>query len=214
MKMGLVARNLRKNFGGSDIFRDLCFAVEPGERLVIAGPSGCGKTTLLRVLAGLELPEQGEIWLDGILATNSKGALAPHRRDMGFVFQNSALWPHMTVKENIAFGLNALTGQEREIRITALLEQAGLGEYGGRYPHQLSGGEARRVSLLRSLAPHPRYLLMDEPFTNLDRRLKTSLLEYVLESVAAIGAALVYVSHDEEEVRTVGGEVLLLTAEL
>jgi iron(III) transport system ATP-binding protein len=180
------------------------------EPLVILGPSGSGKTTLLRLIAGLESPDEGEIYFNGLLASKPGWVLLPHQRNIGFVFQSSALWPHMTVAQNILFGLNGLKKNETRERLKELLDMAHLKGLGQRYPDELSGGEARRVAIARCLAPQPRYLLMDEPLINLDPDLKEKMLSLIEETTRQTKAFLIYVTHDPEEATKLSGRILIL----
>ena len=194
-------RELSKSFGGRRAVDGVSAEVLPGCPLVIEGPSGSGKTTLLRLIAGLEVPDAGEVALGGRTVSRPGWVLPPHRRDIGFVFQEPALWPHMSVAENIGF---ALEGSRRG-RVLDLLEQTGLTAVAGRRPREISGGEAARTALARALAPAPRYLLMDEPLSHLDPELKRSHLELILRAVNASPTCLVYVTHDAEEAASIGG---------
>lgn len=178
--------------------------------LAVLGPSGSGKTTLLRLIAGLEAPDEGEVYLDGSLASSPAWTLAPHKRGMGFVFQAAALWPHMTVAQNILFGLRGWPKAKKLNRLRELLDQTGLRDLADRYPDQISGGEARRAALARSLANYPRYLLMDEPLTNLDEELKFRLLAYIKETVKQNQTCLVYVTHDPAEAEQICDRVLVI----
>lgn len=178
--------------------------------LAVLGPSGSGKTTLLRLIAGLEVPDEGEVYLDGSLASSPAWTLAPNKRSIGFVFQIAALWPHMTVAQNILFGLRRWPKPKKLVRLRELLDQTGLRELAGRYPDQISGGEARRVALARSLAPYPRFLLMDEPLTNLDEEIKCKLLAYIKEMVKQNQICLVYVTHDPAEAEQICDRVLVI----
>lgn len=171
--------------------------------LVIVGHSGSGKTTLLRLIAGLELPDQGTIWRDGEVISAPGWALAPHRRAMGFLFQTPALWPHLTVRQNIAFGLGDWPRAETRLRLEEILAQTGLAALARRFPHQLSGGEAQRVSLARALAPKPACLLLDEPLTHLDADLKAEMLALILQTAQAARASIIYVTHDLPEAQGV-----------
>ena len=191
--------NLGRRFAGVCALEGVSFQVADGASLAIVGPSGSGKTTLLRLIAGLEVPDEGEVWLDGQLASRSGWCLAPHRRGVGLVFQSSALWPHMTIAQNILFGLRGLPRQEAQGRLRELLVQTGLEGLERRYPHQLSGGQARRVALARTLAPAPKHLLLDEPLTNLDARLREDMLDLILAAATRSGATLLYVTHQREE---------------
>jgi len=210
MDAGIVGRNLTKAFQQQVVLEQVDIDVSPGSTTVLAGPSGVGKTTLLRIIAGLELPDKGEVYLSGALATTSKWSLEPWRRDLGFVFQNPTLWPHMTVKENILFGLEGLPRLEAEGRATELLEQAGISGIAPKYPDQISGGEAKRVALVRSLAPRPRYLLVDEPLVNLDKPTKDGILEFLLAKVAEFQMTMLYVTHDADEIARIGGRIVTL----
>jgi len=178
--------------------------------VAILGPSGSGKTTLLRLIAGLEMPDSGEIYIDGMLASTAKWTLEPHRRKLGFVFQTPALWPHMTVAQNILFGLHDMGKEEAKGRLHRMLDLVSLEGLEHRYPHQLSGGEARRASLARTLAPGPRYLLMDEPLINLDVELKERLLSILKEAVRTTKACLVYVTHDLSEAEQVADKIVTI----
>jgi ABC-type Fe3+/spermidine/putrescine transport system ATPase subunit len=195
----LTVERLTKAFGDVRVLDGLSMTVEAGRSVAILGPSGSGKTTLLRLLAGLELPDDGEIRVDTAVLSRPGWALEPHRRGMGMVFQYSALWPHMTVAQNIQFGLQHLPKAEARRRLGELLAGLGLAELGQRFPDQISGGQARRVALARALAPSPQWLLLDEPLTNLDAALKESLLELILARTAESGTAMIYVTHDEAE---------------
>jgi iron(III) transport system ATP-binding protein len=195
--------NVTKRFGKTTVLDGVSFAVPERGSCVISGVSGSGKTTLLRLIAGLDLPDGGGISLGGGLVSTPHGGIAPHLRRIGFVFQSPALWPHMTVAEHVAFGLAGLTKREAGERVKEVLSDAGIAGLAARYPSNLSGGEKRRVAIARAVAARPRYLLMDEPLTNLDPELKERLLGFILETHRHTGACLVYVTHDEAEVRAV-----------
>jgi iron(III) transport system ATP-binding protein len=194
-----------KCFGRVKAVDDLTLVIDPGEIVVVQGPSGSGKTTLLRLIAGLELPDAGEIVIDGQTVSTPARATAPHSRGIGIVFQRCALWPHMTVAQNIRFALDGLSKVESAQHLNALLARTALEDLSSRYPGQLSGGEARRVALARALAARPRRLLLDEPLTNLDPDLRGHLLQVIQSYVQQVGATLLYVTHDEAEARDVGG---------
>ena len=206
----IEVQHVTKRFGTVTALHDLSVTVPDRGALVVAGPSGCGKTTLLRLIAGLDLPDAGEVQMDGRVVSRPEWGLPPHQRGLGFVFQTAALWPHMTVAQNILFGVQHLRRPEATARLEEVLTQTSLGGLGRRYPHQLSGGQARRVALARALAPHPRYLLLDEPLTNLQVELKTELLALITQTAASIGAALVYVTHDPAEAAAISDRVLIL----
>ncbi|MBN1667129.1 MAG: ABC transporter ATP-binding protein [Anaerolineales bacterium] len=203
----ITVQGLSKHFGACKAVDRVSFNLRQGERVVLAGPSGSGKTTLLRLIAGLERPDEGKIHLDGKLASQPGWVLPPHQRQMGFVFQTPALWPHLTVAQNIAFGISGLPKQQLRQRLETILEEVGLQHLAKRHPAQLSGGEARRVALGRTLAPRPRILLCDEPLTNLDLENKTHLLALIMQAVDASEASLIYVTHDPGEARKVAAPV-------
>jgi iron(III) transport system ATP-binding protein len=202
----ISVKDLVKAFGSVRAVDGVSFELSAGESLVIYGPSGSGKTTLLRLIAGLEIPDAGKVILDGILNSGEGEWVPPHQRNLGFVFQASALWPHMTVSQNIQFGLKKLPSHDAKASLNEILERTGLQGLNQRYPSQLSGGEARRVSLARTLAPKPKILLMDEPLTNLDPDLKTNLLNLVLEIVAQENITMIYVTHDSQEADQIAGD--------
>jgi iron(III) transport system ATP-binding protein len=206
----IEARNLAKSYGGAPVLAGTSFRAEPGEPLVVFGPSGCGKTTLLRIVAGLELPDRGEILIDGAPASRPGWGTPPRARDIGYAFQSGALWPHLTVGQNILFGLGARPKAEAARRLADVLDLVLLAGFEDRYPAELSGGEARRVGLARALAPEPRHLLLDEPLTSLDADLKERILPEVLRAVRNNGSVLLYVTHDEAEADRVSGRVLRL----
>lgn len=197
----IVLRGLGKSFAGRPAVDGVSIQIQRGCPLVIEGPSGSGKTTLLRLIAGLEVPDAGEVELAGRTVSRPGWVLPPHLRGIGFVFQEPALWPHMTVAENIGFALDG----SRRGRVRELLELTGLTSVAGRRPREISGGEAARAALARALAPEPRYLLMDEPLSHLDPDLKRSHLELILRSAEAWQSCLVYVTHDAQEAAGVGG---------
>jgi iron(III) transport system ATP-binding protein len=201
-----------KTFGSVIAVNQVSLETPPESSLVILGPSGSGKTTLLRLIAGLEIPDAGEIYLDGALASRPGWVKEPHRRGLGFMFQSSSLWPHMTVAQNILFGLHDLPKLDARNRLYELLENMSLTAVERRYPHQISGGEARRVALARTLAPKPHGLLLDEPLTNIDPELKSKLLLFIKHVVIQTKACLVYVTHDVAEAQQISSRVLTLTA--
>ena len=169
--------NISKKYGDRWVLKNLDLKVNSGERLVILGPSGCGKTTLMRLIAGLENPDDGEIHINGRLVSDPVFCDEPSNRNLGVVFQRSSLWPHLTVAQNILFGLQHQAKQDRNSRLTLILEQIGLTGFEKRMPVHLSGGEARRVALARALVIQPAWLLMDEPLTNLDFGFRKKLIE-------------------------------------
>jgi iron(III) transport system ATP-binding protein len=207
----VVARGLVKTFGTHRVLDAVDLTVASGESIAILGPSGSGKTTLLRLIAGLDVPEAGEVEIGGRLASRpGRVVIAPHARGIGVVFQSSALWPHMTLAQNIAFALHGPRREGAQARVAALLAEVGLEGFAERYPDQISGGEARRVALARALAADPQLVLMDEPLTNLDADRRAQMLELVVRSIQRTSAALIYVTHEAEEAARVAGRVLVM----
>lgn len=202
----IQAKNLVKRFGEVIAVNDVSFDLGEGHSVTVFGPSGSGKTTLLRLIAGLTLPDAGQVIIDDTLMSEPGRAIPPHKRGIGFVFQTSALWPHMTVSENILFGLHGLTKREAHERLLEMISRTDLEGLEGRYPAELSGGESRRVSLARALAPKPRILLLDEPLTNVDPDLKSGLLDLVKKTVMKERITLLYVTHDRAEAEEIAGE--------
>ncbi|MCX7779905.1 MAG: ABC transporter ATP-binding protein [Negativicutes bacterium] len=206
----IKAVNITKVFGSVKVLSEVSLHVGRAESLVVMGPSGSGKTTLLRIIAGLERPDAGEIYLDGSLVSTNKWRLAPHLRNIGFVFQTPALWPHMTIRENIIFGLGSIPKRQALERADHLLETAGILHTANRFPGQISGGEAKRAAIVRSIAPKPAIILMDEPLVNLDAKVKNQLFEYILKVTAAERTTLVYVTHDAAEAAKISGNILYM----
>ena len=178
-----------------------------GETLVLSGPSGAGKSTLARLIAGLDVPDHGEIKIDDRIMNHGAKRVLPHQRSIGMVFQQPALWPHMTVEAHLGF---VATGnlKERKQKIWGLLEATGLGSLSTRRPDQLSGGQAHRLGIARALAAGPRYLIMDEPFANIDPKTKNGMIELVKSESAALGAGLFVITHDDREASLIGGQRL------
>jgi iron(III) transport system ATP-binding protein len=199
-----------KEYGAETAVSDLSLSVRDGELLTLLGPSGCGKTTTLRLIVGLETPSAGTITLDGERVADDTHSVDPENRDVGIVFQDFALFPHMTVAENIAFGLTDADEDERDERVAELLALVGLESFGERTPDQLSGGQKQRVALARALAPEPDLLLLDEPFSNLDVRLRVRMREEVRRILDAAGVTAVSVTHDQEEALSISDRVAVL----
>ena len=194
--------HVSKSFGERVAINQLSLHIEKSERLVLFGPSGCGKTTVLRLLAGLEIPEQGSIRIDGrVVASSGKNLVPPSKRDLGMVFQDLALWPHMTVQQNLMFGLNARRVQKRDAdaRVREMLQRVGLEHRNNAKPHELSGGEQQRVALARALVSRPSILLMDEPLSSLDDERKRTIASDLLGLQSQLGFTLIYVTHDRGE---------------
>ncbi len=197
--MSIVMNGVAKSFGSVKVLQEVNLNLGNSEFMVIVGSSGSGKTTLLRLIAGLETPDRGEIFVNERKVSSPGYIFPPHKRNLGFVFQASALWPHMTVEQNILFGLKGTPKKKANQRLEELLEKISIGHLKGRYPDEISGGEARRVALARSLAPKPLCLLMDEPLTNLDADLKDNLLYFIIDTLKESGTSLIYVTHDLRE---------------
>ena len=192
---------------------DLSLTLERGRILALLGPSGCGKTTTLRLIAGFEAPDDGEVTIAGRLVAQAGGvAVPPEERSVGVVFQDYALFPHLTVGENVAFGLTRRPRAERLARVARVLELIGLAEFANRYPHELSGGQQQRVATARALAPEPALLLLDEPFSNLDADLRTQMRDEVEKLLRATGTTAIFVTHDQEEAFTIADDVGVLNA--
>jgi iron(III) transport system ATP-binding protein len=190
----------------------LSLELEKGEILALLGPSGCGKTTTLRLIAGFERPDAGVVEIGGKVVANGRMAIPPEQRGVGVVFQEYTLFPHLTVEENVLFGLRHLTTQERRQRLRQMLDMAGLDAFARRYPHELSGGQQQRVALARALAPRPAVLLLDEPFSNLDADLRTQMLHEVCAILRRLQTTAVFVTHDHEEAFMVADRVGVLNA--
>lgn len=182
------------------VIDELSFTMKKGEIVGILGVSGSGKSTLLRLVAGLEDPEKGCICIGGCRMVDEKCSIVTEKRGVGMVFQDYALFPHLNVAENIAFGLHKLKRSERNQRLKEMLELVQLTDYAKRYPHELSGGQQQRVALARALAPQPSILLMDEPFSNLDANLKESIRSELRQILRKSGTTCLFVSHDQADI--------------
>lgn len=188
-----------KSFGTTPVLTGIHFELESGETAVIRGPSGSGKTTLLRLIAGLDSPDLGQISLNNQLVSSPDIYLPPQERNIGFLFQTNALWPHLTVYQNVAFGLGNLSKADRSRHVQQILDRMGIGEFRTRYPHQLSGGQQRRTALARTLVNRPDFLLLDEPLINLDPDLQHSLLDLLMEIIQQSGITTLLVTHRKLE---------------
>jgi iron(III) transport system ATP-binding protein len=204
----VAVRGLRRRFGATVAVDALDLEVRPAELLTILGPSGCGKTTVLRLIAGLDRPDTGVIEIGGRRVTGSGVAVPPERRRVGMVFQDVALFPHLSVRDNVGYGIRR--DPDREVRVRELLELIDLPDAADRMPHQLSGGMQQRVAVARALAPRPDVVLFDEPFSSLDAALRTQLRGEIREVLAAAGTAAVFVTHDQDEALSLGDRVAVM----
>jgi len=202
--------DVTRRFDDETAVESLSLSVRRGELLTMVGPSGCGKTTTLRLLAGLDQPSEGTIAIDGDPVAGGDTFVPPERRDVGIVFQDFALFPHLSVAENVGFGLNDADTDTRAERVDELLELVDLPDYHDRAPEELSGGERQRVALARSLAPAPEVLLLDEPFSNLDVRLRVEMREEVRSILKRAGVTAISVTHDQEEALSIGDRVAVM----
>ena len=204
--MLLEIRNLSLSYGNQAVLTDLNLEAEQGQLTAVLGASGAGKSTLLRLIAGFEAPTSGEIYIDSKLVSSSSEVLAPEKRGVGIVPQDSALFSHLTVSQNIGFGLP----KGSDVRVKELLELVGLSEFANRKPASLSGGQAQRVSLARALAPRPKLILLDEPFSALDAELRARLREDVKAVLKAENASAILVTHDQEEALSLADKVAVM----
>jgi iron(III) transport system ATP-binding protein len=188
----------------------LSLSVNEGEIVALLGPSGCGKTTTLRLIAGFEAPDAGTVSLRGEIVAGTGRLVPPEARGVGIVFQDYALFPHLTIHDNVGFGLDRLDRASRRARVGDVLDLVGLGDFGGRFPHELSGGQQQRVAVARALAPAPALLLLDEPFSNLDADLRAQMRDDVEAILRHTGTTAVFVTHDQEEAFTLADRVGVL----
>ena len=195
---------------GVPVLQDVSLRIEPGAMVCLLGPSGCGKTTLLRLVAGFEEPDAGAIHLGGQLVSRPGHVVAPEKRHIGMVFQDYALFPHMTVAQNIVFGLFRRPATHRDRRLADLLQLVGLQDMAERYPHELSGGQQQRVALARALAPGPQLLLLDEPFSNLDVNLRRQLRQEMQDVLRRTDMTTILVTHDQEEALSLADTLAIL----
>lgn len=200
--------NLQKNYGSTAVFSDINCTIERGEFVTLLGPSGCGKSTLLRCIAGLTSVNSGRILLDGVDLV----PVTPQKRNIGMVFQSYALFPNMTVEQNVAFGLRMqkVNADDTHKRVAEVLKLVELTDFANRYPHQMSGGQCQRVALARSLVTRPRLLLLDEPLSALDARIRKHLREQIRAIQRELGLTTIFVTHDQEEALTMSDRIFLM----
>jgi sulfate transport system ATP-binding protein len=205
--MHVEMKNINKTFGDFKASDNISFEIEKGKLIGLLGPSGSGKTTILRMLAGLEYPDSGDIFINGSRVND----LPASKRGIGFVFQNYALFRYMTVHDNIAFGLEIQKKNKKECkeRVEELLSLIGLEGLGNRYPHQLSGGQKQRVAFARALAPNPQLLLLDEPFAAIDAKVRQELRSWLKETINKVGITSIFVTHDQDEAIEVADEIII-----
>lgn len=206
----LRLENISLSLQGNKIVNDVSFEVAPGKVLCLLGPSGSGKTSILRIAAGLIENASGRVFIDGRIVADEKSFLSPEKRGIGLVFQDYALFPHLTILQNVEFGLTAMKGNEAREQALRMLSRVGLEERADQYPHVLSGGEQQRVALARALAPRPGILLMDEPFSGLDSRLRDTIREQSISLLKETRSTAIIVTHDAEEALRVADEIALI----
>lgn len=207
MKALIDVKNIECKYRQQTIVKDLSLHVNPGSLVCLLGPSGCGKTTVLRAIAGFEPIYRGMIRINGQEVSRPGYTVVPEKRQLGMVFQDYALFPHMTVLENVAFGLRNNTKNEQQRLAREMLSIVGMDDYGARYPHELSGGQQQRIALARALAPQPKAILLDEPFSNLDVELRKRLSSEVRNILKHRGITAIMVTHDQDEAFALGDNV-------
>ena len=205
----LEVKNLSRSFGRLTVVDKISFKIASGQVTCLLGPSGCGKSTTLRMIAGVETPSSGQIFVDGELISSTSFQVPPEARSIGLMFQDFALFPHLNVQQNVYFGL---TGSKKfkQKRSFGLLEKVGLAHLAFHYPHSLSGGEQQRIALIRALAPQPKIMLMDEPFSGLDDRLRDEIRDETFNLLRSEDAAVLMVTHDPQEAMKVADEIALM----
>ena len=206
--------HIDKYYGKNHVLKDLNLTIEDGDFMTLLGPSGCGKTTTLRVVSGLEKPQSGIILMDGKEIVNAAEAsfAPPSKRNLNLVFQSYALWPHMTVFDNVAFGLRIRKENSETIakKVASALDRMQIGEFAKRYPTELSGGQQQRVAIARAIVSEPRLLLLDEPLSNLDAGLRVQLREELKELQKKLGITMVFVTHDQEEAMSISDLIVVM----
>lgn len=209
MTTRLELQGISRSFDGTDVVSDVSLRLEAGQLVCLLGPSGCGKSTTLRIAAGVDRQTRGTVLINGEVASDDRYHLPPESRSIGLMFQDFALFPHLSVAQNVGFGLRG-DKDARTLRVGDLLERVDLVGYANKYPHQLSGGEQQRVALARALAPRPRVLLMDEPFSGLDNRLRDDVRDATLELLKAEDTAVLLVTHEPEEAMRMADVIALM----
>ena len=208
----ITIKNLTKRYGSVQVLKEFDEVFRDGEFVTLLGPSGCGKTTILRMIAGFEVPTAGEIWIDERQVSGGKTFVPPERRDIGMVFQSYAVWPHMNVFDNVAYPLTIKRVPKDEIRRRTgkILEIVHLFQYAERFPNQLSGGQQQRIALARALLAEPKVLLLDEPLSNLDAKLRESMRFEIKDITRQLGISVVYVTHDQTEAMAMSDRIFLI----
>lgn len=206
----LMLEQVQCQFHGEKVVKDISLHLKAGEVMCLLGPSGCGKTTLLRIAAGLQAPSQGQVFLGQSLVSEPGLQVPPEKRNVGLAFQESALFPHLTVLENVCFGISRLPKKQRHSRALDLLERLGMAGSAKAYPHTLSGGQQQRVALARALAPSPKVMLLDEPFSSLDARLRDQIRDDTLHVLKELNTATLLVTHDPEEAMFMADRIALM----
>ena len=208
----VLIKNITKAFGDNVVLRDFDAEFADGEFITLLGPSGCGKTTMLRMIAGFEKPTSGELYIDGQMVSGGKVFIPPEKRGVGMVFQSYAVWPHMNVFDNVAYPLSIRHAPRAEIKsaVERVLSIVHLSQYAERFPNQLSGGQQQRVALARALVAEPKLLLLDEPLSNLDAKLRESMRFEIKEIQKKLGITVVYVTHDQTEAMAMSDRIFLI----
>ena len=207
----IIFENVSFAYGRKKIFNNLNLTISSNMLTCLLGRTGCGKTTILRLIAGLETPSSGKIYIHEKIVADSSGTFVPpSQRNVGLIFQDLALWPHFTVYDNVAWGLKIKKDKNTGEKVLDMLDLFGIRNLADRYPHQLSGGQQQLTALARSLAPEPKALLMDEPFSNLDSKTKSVVLNYVLDLKKQFDITLVYVTHDNSDAGKLADDIILL----
>ena len=204
-------KNIRYNYDGKPLLEDFNLKIEKRRLTALLGSSGCGKTTVLRLIAGLETPLEGQIMIDGeLVSEGNEIIIPPHKRNLGFIFQDLALWPHLTVYKNLSFALKERKERNIKNKILDLLDFFGLNGEKNKYPHQLSGGQQQLTAIARALVLEPEILLMDEPLANLDVKLKRKILNYIKRLKSEFNLTIVYVTHDHRETFAIADDIVVI----